>query len=299
MQRATALGLIAGGMGVLAGCTDPVACFPVPPAAGVASKPTAFGVSIYPEDDIQRAISLAVGCGARVVRVGYDGAVGKNSYVDSVFSTAAQAGLRVILITPYMPQPVDVNAYAATCVALYQRYAQYNPIFEIWNEPNLANYWGTAPDVDAYTALAIPAARALRAAGAPDVWSGGTSGIQLAWTKRMVELGAFSVMTGCAVHTYYAACINLDAYWQLIPILPQGVEVHTTETCIPSTQDQPDFLRQQWYVHRANGIPTMVWCELRDGTAGTSGAYALPYGLVDSNYNPKPAYYVAQSLTQP
>jgi hypothetical protein len=106
-------------------------------------------------------------------------------------------------------------------------------------------------------------------------------------------------MNGCAVHTYYDPCVNLDAYWQLLPMLPQGAAVHTTETCIPSTRDQVGFLQQQWYVHRANGIPTMVWCELRDGTAGPSGAYTLPYGLVYTNYRPKPSYYAAQSLTQP
>lgn len=267
---------------------------PVPLVQGLASKPTAFGITIYSQDSIERATSLAVGCGARVLRVGFTGDL---DYTDAIFAAAAAAGLRLILISPYADQPVNAASYAATCVSVQQRYAKYNPIWELWNEPNLENYWGAPPDVNAYTALAIPTAKALRAAGATDVWSGGTSGIQLAWTKTMVALGAFDVMTGCAVHTYYDACVNLDAYWQLAPMLPAGIEIHTTETCIPSTQDQPDFLRQQWYVHRAVGIPTMVWCELRDGTAGTSGQYTLPYGLVDVNYTPKPAYYVAQSLT--
>jgi hypothetical protein len=293
VRRVTALGLIAGGFGVLAGCSDQ-ACMPVPRAIGVASKPTAFGITIYQQDSIERATSLALGCGARILRVGF---TGDFDYTDAIFSAAAQVGLRVILISPYAPQPVDAAAYAATCASIQQRYARFNPIWEIWNEPNLENYWGGTPDVDAYTALAIATAKALLAAGARDVWSGGTSGIDLAWTHRMVTLGAFAVMTGCAVHTYYDPCVNLDAYWLLVPMLPAGIAIHTTETCIPSTQNQPDFLRQQWYVHRAIGMPTMVWCELRDGTAGSSGAYTLPYGLVYQDYTPKPAYYVAQSLT--
>jgi hypothetical protein len=293
MRRSTALELIAGGVGLLAGCTDQT-CMPVPLAVGVASKPTSFGISVYPEDDIGRATSLAVGCGAKLIRIGFTGDL---NYTDAIFAATAAAGLRIILISPYATQPVDVASYAATCVSIQQRYAQYNPIWEIWNEPNLSVYWGTQPDVNAYTALAIATAKALRASGATDVWSGGTSGIQLAWTHQMVALGAFDVMTGCAVHTYYPPCMNLDAYWQLVPMLPPGIEIHTTETCIPSTQDQVGFLRQQWYVHRGVGIPTMIWCELRDGTAGSSGAYAYPYGLVYDNYRPKPAYYAAQSLT--
>jgi hypothetical protein len=293
VRRATALGLIAGGVGVLAGCTDQV-CMPVPLVLGVASKPTAFGISIYPQDSIERAISLAIGCGARVIRIGFTGDL---DYTDAIFAAAASSGLRVILITPYADQPVNVTSYAATCVAIQQRYAQYDPIWEIWNEPNLPYYWRAGPDVNAYTLLAIATAKALRAAGATDVWSGGTSGIDLAWTRQMLALGAFNVMTGCAVHTYHDPCVNMDAYWLLAPMLPPGIAIHTTETCIPSTQNQPDFLRQQWYVHRGIGIPTMVWCELRDGTAGSSGAYTLPYGLVHADYTPKPAYYVAQSLT--
>ncbi|MGB6984910.1 MAG: hypothetical protein WBD74_02910 [Candidatus Aquilonibacter sp.] len=293
MRRATALGLIAGGVGVLAGCTDQV-CMPVPLALGVASKPTAFGISIYPQDSIERAISLAIGCGARVIRIGFTGDL---DYSDAIFAAAASSGLRVILITPYVDQPVNIASYAAMCVSIQQRYARYNPIWEIWNEPNLPYYWGGSPDVHAYTALAIATAKALRGAGAIDVWSGGTSGIDLAWTRQMVALGAFKVMTGCAVHTYHDPCVNLDAYWLLVPMLPPGIAIHTTETCVPSTQDQSGFLRQQWYVHRGIGIPTMVWCELRDGTAGSSGAYAFPYGLVYANYTPKPAYYVARSLT--
>jgi hypothetical protein len=128
MRRATALGLIAGGVGALAGCSDPVSCLPVPAVAGVASKPTSFGVSIYPEDDIQQAISLVLGCGAKIVRIGYSSDASFAAYIPGVFAAAAQAGLRVILITPYATQPVDIDAYVTACVSIYQTYAQYDPI---------------------------------------------------------------------------------------------------------------------------------------------------------------------------
>jgi hypothetical protein len=292
VRRASALGLIAGGFGALAGCSDQL-CMPVPRTAGVSSKPTAFGITIYSQDNIERATSLALGCGARLLRIGLSS---NFEFSDAVFAAAAPLGLRVILISPYASQPIDVAAYAANCVSIQQRYAQYDPIWELWNEPNLSFYWGAPPNVDTYTQLAIATATALRNAGASDVWSGGTSGIDLEWTTRMISLGAFNVMTGCCVHTYLDPCANLGQYMLLLRILPSNIAVHTTETCIPSTQDQPDFLKQQWYVHRGLGLPTMVWCELRDGTAGNFGPYVLPYGLVYANYLPKPSYYVAQSL---
>jgi hypothetical protein len=267
---------------------------PVPRAVGLASKPTSFGFTVYSQDDFTRAASLAVGCGARLLRFGLTGDLQTS---DALFDAAAPVGLRVVLISPYATQSVDVAAYAATCVSIQQRYAQYNPVWEIWNEPNLQQYWGAAPDVDAYTQLAIATATALRGAGATEVWSGGTSGIDIAWTKRMISLGAFNAMNGCAAHTYMDPCANLGQYLLLQGMLPPSIPIHTTETCVPSTEDQPDFLRQQWYVHRGLSIPTMVWCELRDGTAGPVGVFQLPYGLVYPNYTPKPAYYVAKSLT--
>jgi hypothetical protein len=53
-----------------------------------------------------------------------------------------------------------------------------------------------------------------------------------------------------------------------------------------------------WYIHRDLNLPTMIWCELRDGSAGKTGIFAYPYGLVDENYVPKPSYAVAQSLVE-
>lgn len=253
-------------------------------------------MSVYSEDNIERAVSLILGCGGRIARVSLNDSL---DFVDAFFAAAAPAGIRVILISPYATQPVDVNAYAAQCAAIQQRYAQYNPIWELWNEPNLEFYWGANPNATAYTHLAIATATALRAAGAIDVWSGGTSGIDLAWTKTMISMGAFEVMNGCAVHTYEEPCTQYGQYSLLLPLMPSGVEVHTTETCVPSTQDQPSFLQQMWYIHRGLGLPTVVWCELRDGTAGHAGAYTLPYGLVYADYVPKPVYYVAQTLTVP
>jgi hypothetical protein len=277
----------------MTGCAGPV-CWPVPATFGSPSRPTSFGATVYSQDDVDRAVSLIMGSGGTVARIGLGDTF---AFPDAFFAAAAPLGIRVILISPYATQPVDVNAYAMNCAAIQQRYARYNPIWEIWNEPNLEFYWGANPDVTAYTQLAIATAQALRTAGATDIWSGGTSGIDLSWTRQMIASGAFDVMNGCAVHTYELPCTQYGQYQLLLPLMPAGVQIHTTETCIPSTQDQDSFLQQMWYIHRGLGLPTIVWCELRDGTAGHFGAYTLPYGLVYSDYTPKPVYYVAQALT--
>ncbi|MGZ3562919.1 MAG: hypothetical protein ACXVAS_13875 [Vulcanimicrobiaceae bacterium] len=269
----------------------------MPASVGVPSKPTLFGSQVYAQDDIERALALISGCGGTLVRVALNGNL---DYPDAVFAAAARKNMRVILLSQALAQPVNVEAFAADCAKIQQRYAQYDPIWEIWNEPNLAFYWGAQPNVDDYSRLAIKTGKALRAAGARDIWSGGISGVNLWWIYHMKLRGVFDVMNGCAVHSYKIPCTAYTEYAQSLSLVPPGVPIHTTETCVPSSsKDQADFLRQMWYIHRSLGLPTMIWCELRDGTAGTMGAYTFPYGLVYPDYTLKPAYYAAESLILP
>ena len=149
------------------------------------------------------------------------------------------------------------------------RYAKYNPIWEIWNEPDLQASWGAPPSASAYLKVAIPAATALRAAGANDVWSGSTGGIDLSWiAPELRNGGAYNVMNGCAVHSYVPPCSAYGQYVQLQGLVPAGVGVHydrdvRADRSGPSGRD----IQQMWYVHRILGISTMIWCELRDGSA--------------------------------
>jgi hypothetical protein len=295
MQRATALRLLGGAFvtASLAACQGSDCSIPIPLAKGSAAQ-TQFGLQIYPEDDINRALALVAGCGGSMVRIGlYEGGL---AFTDAVFAAAAQRGMRVVLLTQFVKQPVDIATFASDNAALQQRYAQYDPVWEIWNEPNLAFYWGAQPNVLDYSRLAIETGKALRAAGARDVWSGGTSGIDFNWIIELRKQGVFDVMNGCAVHSYEDPCSAYGHYQLLVQMVPSGVQIHTTETCLSSEFEQADFLRRMWYIHRNLALPTMVWCELRDGTAGTKGIFAFPYGLVDKNYNPKPSYKIAQQV---
>jgi hypothetical protein len=294
MRRFAALQLLGGAFVTAslsacdaAGCTIPI------PLAKAAASHTSFGSQIYAEDDIDRALALIAGCGGSLIRIGLTSDL---DFADAVFAAARQRSMRVLLLTNAVPQPVDVAKFATANAAIQRRYAPYDPVWEIWNEPNLAFYWGAQPNVSDYVRVAIETAKALRAAGANDVWTGGTSGIDFNWIIALKRLGAFDVMNGCAVHSYEDPCSAYNHYSLLVNMVPSGVQIHTTETCLSSTFDQGAFLRQMWYIHRDLGLPTMIWCELRDGTAGKSGIFAYPYGLVNANYAPKPAYAVAQSV---
>jgi hypothetical protein len=264
----------------------------VVPQSGSARTPTAFGSQIYESDSVARDIGLLARMGAKYVRVSVQVSL---SYLDAAIGAATAAGLRVILVSAYAAQPVNVAAYAQDAAQLHARYAASNPIWEIWNEPNLGQYWGGPPNVAAYVDVFLATAKALRAAGATEIWTGGTSGVDLNWLFNLQTRGAFNAANGCAVHSYKPPGFARTEYIQATLLVPAGVRVHTTETCVPSSTNQSDFFSQMWSIHRELNLPTMVWCELRDGGAGSQPPYNEDYGLVSSDYTLKSVYTAAQN----
>jgi hypothetical protein len=146
-----------------------------------------------------RSIALLAALGAKYVRVSVQV---PQDFLDAAVGAATAHGLRVILLSAYAAQPVDLAGYALAAAQVQARYAAANPIWEIWNEPNLPQYWNGPPDVGAYIAVLAATATALRAAGATDIWTGGTSGVDLSWIYNLVTRGAFRSANGCAVHSY-------------------------------------------------------------------------------------------------
>jgi hypothetical protein len=261
---------------------------------GSSLRPTAFGSQLYPSDDIGRSIALLAACGSTLLRV--TATKGNFDYFDALFVAATAQGMRVIVISQYAAQPVDLTAYAADAVAFHRRYAAHNPIWELWNEPNLAAYWLAPPDRYAYAKLAIATATALRNAGAREILSGGTSGVDVSWLYDLRLNGVFDVVTGCAVHSYEKPALALNEYIQAISLMPPGIGIYTTEACVVTSSGQPSFFQDMWSVHRYLSLPALVWCEFRDGTAGPAPPYNDPMGLVTADYIPKDVYYTAQTL---
>lgn len=258
---------------------------------GAPSTPTAFGSQIYESDTIERGVGLLGAIGAKYVRVSVQVSP---AYLDALVGAATAHGLRVIFLSAYAAQPVNVAEYARSTAQLHARYAASNPVWEIWNEPNLAQYWNAPPDVGAYVQLFTATAQALRAAGATDVWTGGTSGVDLNWLYNLNVRGAFNFANGCAVHSYKLPGFARTEYIQAVSLVPASVGLHTTETCVASSSDQSDFFNQMWNIHRELNLPTMIWCELRDGAAGSAPPFNEAYGLVTPAYAPKGVYSAAQ-----
>lgn len=100
------------------------------------------------------------------------------SYYDQRLAVIAAAGIQPILMLGYSNDlyidnegqhvpprtPEQIEAFTKWAVAATQYFAKYNPIMEIWNEPDIMPFWAPKPDVHEYLAMAKPTCKAMREA---------------------------------------------------------------------------------------------------------------------------------------
>lgn len=100
--------------------------------------------------------------------------------------------------------PTDHQDYADVMGVLARRYADRpNMVWEIWNEPNLKEFWVPAPDAAAYTDMLRRAYTAIKAAD-PDATVLGGSIVfnDLKFLRAMYAAGARGTFDGLAIHPY-------------------------------------------------------------------------------------------------
>lgn len=146
--------------------------------------------------------------------------------LDQMMASIQTAGLSADLIINRCPtwaavsgaagnqyaEPTSAAAYATFAAAVAQRYSgEGAKYFEIWNEPNIPQFWAPKPDPAAYTALlkaAYPAIKAVDPSAV--VISGGlapavnssNSYSQLAFLQDMYADGAQGSFDGIGYHPY-------------------------------------------------------------------------------------------------
>jgi hypothetical protein len=99
--------------------------------------------------------------------------------------------------------PAGRAAYANFCTAVVSRYKDDVDVWEIWNEPNLEQFWGTTPNAADYAALVAAAAPAIRAADPDCIIVGGvTSGIDQTFLNTCFDNGMLQHVNVVSVHPY-------------------------------------------------------------------------------------------------
>ena len=223
-------------------------------------------------------------------------------------------GIRVLLILDYgndlyeigfPPSTENGRAAFASFAGAAARHFRGRVMWEIWNEPNLPQYWAGSPDPAAYVALARAAAVEIRRED-PGSWilgpslGGGT--FDLDYLEATFGLGLLDVVDAVSVHPYgashpEAAAGFYDEVRRLIAHYAGGrtVPVIVSEWGYPvgdlGPEGQADFLVRALAVNRKAGIPITIWYNWQEPIIPWHS-----FGLLDLRGEPKPAYIALTRL---
>jgi len=209
------------------------------------------------------------------------------------------------------------QGYAAFAAQAAAKFQGRGVVWEIWNEPNVPISWEPKPDVNNYMKLATTAITAMRQADAtatiiaPNVTTNLTippQGDSDPWKflTSCFESGLLEQVDAISIHPYRDNSkppeTAADDYQRLRGLIAQhasedkkNLPIISSEWGYPSagqltSQDQAVYLARQFLTNFINGIPLSIWYDWQEGPNTN-------YGIVTSNYKPKPAYHAVQTLT--
>lgn len=305
--------------------------------------PEGVGINIHFSSGHEKDLDLIAAAGVKVVRADfhwdqieqYKGIYDWRAF-DELAANLHKRGLRPLFILSFSnalyedsvrklwqntwvyyetnsPQnPRSVAAFAQWAAEAAKHFRKYGVIWEIWNEPNLQNFWKPAPDVAAYSQLAIATCNAIHNADHDaTVVAPAASTIPWDFLEAFFKTGALNCLDGVSVHPYRAKIPEtvsddyprlralVDRYTppgrSVIPIL-SGEWGYSTERYGVPLQDQADFAVRMQLVNLLNGIPLSVWYDWKnDGTDSSNNEHN--YGIVTADLAPKFSYDTLKTFT--
>lgn len=224
--------------------------------------------------------------------------------------------------TGQFAQPASAAQYAAWAGAVAARYSSQGAhYYEIWNEPNIQQFWSPTPNPAAYTADLVAAYGAIKAAdpsstvisaGLSPAGNTGNTVDPVTFFQDMYADGAGGHFDAAGDHPYsFPATPDTDQQgaWgemgQTSPSLrsvmaahgDSGKKIWITEYGAPtgtvSTDNQTQELTQAISEARQTGYVASFYIYTWSDQFGGAG-----FGLLDNNGNPKPAYAAVVGLNQ-
>lgn len=213
------------------------------------------------------------------------------------------------------PSKADtIAAYARWASAAAQRYRGRKVLYEIWNEPDILEFWKPAPNVTNYSVLALATAAAIRGhvpeavVVAPAASKADTQSA-LAFLETFFQHGILGHLEAVTVHPYrrgrspesagpdFARLRKLidryapDERKGKIPVICSEWGYSIVEdpaSVVVSPETQAAFVVRQQLVNLLHGVPLTIWYEWNG-----SG-----YGLVEQDLQPRLAYHALRTLAR-
>jgi hypothetical protein len=236
---------------------------------------------------------------------------------DALMNALEARGMGALLILDYghpdhggkVPRTAeDVAAFGRFAEAAARRYKGRDVRYEIWDEPDIMQFWPPKPDAGEYAALLREAVSAIhRADPAAKVVSGGVSRLDLKFLRKAIEPGLAAELSAIGVHPYPKGSpekigpeLEKVREWARHSF-GERLEIWDTEWGYSSTNSAEGRLLQAQLAVRelltvwSVGFPLGVWYDLQDDGADAENP-EQNYGLLDVNGAPKPAMQAVRTV---
>lgn len=292
--------------------------------------PNGFGVNIHfvgePND-----LNLIAEAGFRFIRMDFGWAsieqekgVYNFSEYDKLTEGCLKRGIYPLYILDYSNRLYEENnsvrtaegreAFAKFAETAVKRYEGKPILWEIWNEPNISQFWKPEPNVDDYTALVESASSAIKkAVPSAIVIAPATSGIPFDWLEACFKKGMLKYIDALSVHPYrpQAPETVINDYKKLreimkkyepnrdIPIISGewGYSIINWDKNRMSEEKQAQYLVREFLINYYMGIPVNIWYDWKnDGTDVNEREHN--FGTMTHDLKPKMAYLAIKALSE-
>jgi hypothetical protein len=290
--------------------------------------PEAVGLNIHFTDPKPGEMKMLAATGVGWVRMDFawdwtEVAPGKYDFsrFDRLMAALQPYSIRPVFILDYTHKLYDSGnsphsaeaqaAFASWAVAAASHFQGKGIIWEMYNEPN-GPFWRPRANVQDYISLATKVGQAIRKATPGETLIGpGVSGVDFLFLEACFKSGLLNYWSGVSVHPYrdvppesgsgdfgrLRQAIERNAPGKRIPVVVSEWGYPYAKSMDANTQAK--ILARTWLFNRAAGIPLSIWYNWFDPTSNdpknlVTGPYNASH---DPVYQPKPAYFAAQTLT--
>jgi len=205
---------------------------------------------------------------------------------DIFMSNCFKYGLIPYMIFDYTNEFYDQNlspytdegreGFANFALAAVTRYKGKNVIWEIYNEPNLNQFWKPAKNVTNYCKLAHKVLDTIKTRYPGEIVVGpASSGIDMTFLEEVFKSGLLEKFDAISVHPYgntppEEAAHKYDELRKLMKQYGTAKDILSGEwgfhTVKHSEKEQAEFISRQWATNTMKDIPISIWYDFHDGS---------------------------------
>jgi len=293
--------------------------------------PNGFGINIHFTGE-PRDLDLIAEGGFKFIRMDLNwGGIEREKGVydfersgyDALTEGCLKRGIRILYILDYSNRvyesdqsvrtPEGREAFAVFAETSAKRYSGKGILWEIWNEPNISQFWRPQPSYEDYCALVEAiSSRVKKADPSGLVVAPATSGIPFDWLEECFRRGLLKWIDALTVHPYrpqspetaikdYARLNDLIKRYapegKNMPVISGewGYSLINWDRIRLSEEQQARYLVRMFLINLYQGVPVSIWYDWKDdGTDPDEREHH--FGTMSLDLNPKPACLAAKAL---